>query len=106
MSNGRPESDIVEEVAEDATVGELDIVPGGEWVPPPSTRLGTTANSPSPDTGKVTGVKEAKRSWSICKILEYMKLRRKLLYCRHRTQFNSLSYLLKWQVSDGLKFLV
>lgn len=68
LSSGRPARDTTGEAVEDATVGEVDSAPGGEWVPPPNIRPGTTVNSPSPDTGKVTDVQEAKK-W-LCTVKE------------------------------------
>lgn len=58
LSRGRPANDVTGEAVEDAMVGEVDSALGGEGVPPPNTRLGTTASSPSPDTGNVTDVQE------------------------------------------------
>lgn len=54
LSSGKPAKDMTGGAVEGATVGEVDSALGGEWVPPPNTKLGTTANSPSPDTGRVT----------------------------------------------------
>lgn len=56
LSSGRPAKDMTGGAEEGVIVGEVDSALGGEWVPPPNTKLGTTANSPSPDTGRVTDV--------------------------------------------------
>lgn len=59
LSSGRLANDTAGDVVEEAAVGDVARVPGGEWVPPPNIKPGTTANSPRPDTGRVTGVHDA-----------------------------------------------
>ena len=56
LSSGRLANDTADGVTEETAGGEVARVPGGECVPPPNIRPGTTANSPRPDTGRVTGM--------------------------------------------------
>ncbi|MPC21826.1 hypothetical protein E2C01_014826 [Portunus trituberculatus] len=55
LSSGRPANDTVGDVSEEPAVGGV-ARGAGEWVAPPNTNPGTTANSPRPDTGRVTDV--------------------------------------------------
>lgn len=88
LSSGRPANDMTGEAAVDATAGEVDSAAWGEWLPPPNTRPGTTANSPSPETGRVTDMIRANNRLGDNKMKKSMKLTGKLIDWRQRTRLH------------------